>query len=286
MPKLFKKVLVANRGEIAIRIIRAIHELGMEAIAVYSEADRKSSHISMADEAYLIGEAPALKSYLDIQKIITVAKKARADAIHPGYGFLSENDEFAYACEEAGIIFIGPRPETMKKMGDKVQSRETMIKAKIPVVPGSQDPITAFVQAKRVANEVGYPIVVKASAGGGGKGMKVVKRESELKSLLEMARREAKSAFGNDTIYIEKYLEGPHHIEVQIIADKQGHVLHLFERECSIQRRHQKVIEETPSPFIDAALRKKMCDTAVKAAKAVKYENAGTFGDGCFGVSI
>ena len=277
MPKFFKKVLVANRGEIAIRIIRALHEMEIEAVAVYSEADRISSHISLADEAYLLGGPIASDSYLNIPKIIDAAKKAHVDAIHPGYGFLSENDEFSDACEKAGITFIGPTAHVMRMMGDKVQARETMIKAGIPVVPGTAEPITSLLQAKKISQKLGYPIVVKASAGGGGKGMRIVHSEKDLKKSLEAAAREAKSAFGDDTIYIEKYLESPHHIEIQIIADKQGNVIHLFERECSIQRRHQKVIEETPSPYIDQKLRDKMCKIAIQAAKAIKYTNAGTF---------
>jgi len=277
MAKLFTKVLVANRGEIAIRIIRALQEMDMKAVAVYSEADRSSAHVSLADEAYLLGPAVASESYLNIEKIIQIAKKAQVEAIHPGYGFLSENDEFAYACEEAGIVFIGPTAETMRLMGDKVTSRQTMIKAKVPVVPGSKEPITSFLHAKKLAKEIGYPLLVKASAGGGGKGMRVVQTQSELKKSIEAASREAKSAFGDERIYIEKYLENPHHIEIQILADSHGNVVHLYERECSIQRRHQKVIEESPSPFITPALRKKMCQIAMRAAKAVKYVNAGTF---------
>jgi len=277
MSKLFQKVLVANRGEIAIRIIRALHELAIEAVAVYSEADRTSAHITLADEAYLIGGAPSQESYLNIPSIISVAKKARVDAIHPGYGFLSENDEFAHACEKAGITFIGPPAEVMRIMGDKVASREMMRKAKVPVVPGSTQPVYSFPEAQKIAQKIGYPIVVKASAGGGGKGMRVVRSEGELEKRIEAAKREAKSAFGDETIYLEKYLENPHHIEIQIAADKKRKVIHLFERECSIQRRHQKVLEETPSPFITEKLRKKMCKVAIRAAKAVKYVNVGTF---------
>lgn len=277
MSPLFKKVLIANRGEIAVRIIRALHELGIEAVAVYSEADRTSSHIALADEAYCIGPAPSRESYLNIPKIIEVAQKAHVDAIHPGYGFLSENDEFAFACENAGITFIGPSAEILQKMGDKIMSREFMSKLKIPIVPGSRDPLHSVMQAKKIANNVGYPIVVKASAGGGGKGMRIVHSENDLEKGFEAAKREALSSFGDETVYIEKYLEEPHHIEIQIIGDKKGKILHLFERECSIQRRHQKVIEESPSPFITLRLRKKMCAVAVKAAKALHYVNAGTF---------
>lgn len=276
MPKHFKKVLVANRGEIAIRIMRALHEMEIEAVAVYSEADRSSSHISMADEAYLIGGAPSLESYLNIPKILKAAKNARVDAIHPGYGFLSENDEFADACEEAGITFIGPKAETMRQLGDKIESRKMMIKEKVPVVPGSKEPVTSFFHAKKIAKELKYPVVVKASAGGGGKGMRIVKSEKDLEKWIEVAKREAKSAFGDETIYLEKYLEKPHHVEVQIFGDHHGRIVHLYERECSIQRRHQKVIEETPAPFIDEKIRAKICETAVTAAKTFKYLNAGT----------
>lgn len=277
MPKLFKKVLVANRGEIAIRIIRALHEMNMEAVAIYSDADRSSSHISLADEAYPLGNPTASESYLNIKKIIEVAKRAHVDAIHPGYGFLSENDEFAYACAEAGLIFIGPSPESMRTMGDKVQSREAMMKAGVPIVPGSEEPIKSFLQAKSLSKKLGYPIVVKASAGGGGKGMRIVHSEKELEKSLEAAKREAQNAFGDDTVYIEKYLENPHHIEIQIFGDTKGNYIHLFERECSIQRRHQKVIEESPSPTVDEKLREKMCKIAIQAAKAIGYINAGTF---------
>ena len=274
---LFKKVLVANRGEIAVRIIRALHELGIEAVAIYSEADRTSAHITMADEAYCVGPAPSRESYLHISKIIEAAKKSGAEALHPGYGFLSENDELAFACEEAGITFIGPSGDVLRRMGDKIMSREFMAKLKIPIVPGSREPIQSLEHAKKIATNTGYPIVVKASAGGGGKGMRIVYAEKDLQKGIEAAKREALSSFGDETIYIEKYLEEPHHIEIQVIGDKQGNILHLFERECSIQRRHQKVIEETPSPFITPKLRKKMCKVAVKAAKALKYVNAGTF---------
>jgi len=276
MPKLFKKILVANRGEIAMRIIRAAHELDIETVAVYSEADRTSAHISLADEAYLIGPAAAKESYLNINKILEVAKKSHSDAIHPGYGFLSENDEFAYACQEAGITFIGPSPESIRKMGDKVSSRIAMIKAKVPVVPGTTEPIHSFLEAKKSAKKIGYPVVVKASAGGGGKGMRIVHNDAGLEKGIGASKREAKAAFGDDTIYLEKYLENPHHVEIQIIADNKGRTIHLFERECSIQRRHQKVIEETPSPFITDKIRKRMCKTAIRAAKAVNYVNAGT----------
>src|SRR3989338_483235 len=219
MPKLFKKVLVANRGEIAVRIIRALHEMEIEAVAIYSEADKTSSHITMADEAYLIGPAPSQESYLNIKKIIKVAKKARVDAIHPGYGFLSENEEFALAAEEAGITFIGPSAELIITMGDKVKARELMQKAGIPVVPGSNHPIHSFLEAKKIAKKLGYPVLVKASAGGGGKGMRIVSSDRELEKGIEASKREAKAAFGDETIYLEKYLEEPHHIEIQIMGD-------------------------------------------------------------------
>ncbi|MBI4040810.1 MAG: acetyl-CoA carboxylase biotin carboxylase subunit [Deltaproteobacteria bacterium] len=277
MAKLFKKVLVANRGEIAVRIIRALREMAIDAVAIYSEADKSAAHVSLADEAYLVGPAPALESYLCIGKIIQIAKNAHVEAIHPGYGFLSENEDLAEACQKAGIVFIGPQPHLIRLMGDKVTSRETMMKAKVPVVPGSQEPIHSIEQAKKIAKNLEYPILVKASAGGGGKGMRVVKQERDLQKSIDAAERESQSAFGDKRVYIEKYLENPHHVEIQILGDLKGNVIHLFERECSIQRRHQKVIEESPSPFIDDALRKKMCEVAVRAAKTLKYQNAGTF---------
>lgn len=270
------KVLVANRGEIAIRIMRTCRELDIETVAVYSEADRTSLHVRYAHEAYLIGKAPSNESYLNVEKIIEVAKACNADAIHPGYGFLSENATFARRCNEEGIIFIGPSPEVIEEMGDKIKAREAMTKAGIPVVPGTKESIQTEKQALAIIEEIGLPVMIKASAGGGGKGMRLVKNMSEVVSAVRAARSEAKSAFGDDSVYIEKYITSPHHIEFQIMADQHGNVVHLFERECSVQRRHQKMIEETPSPLMTAALREEMGKSAVEAAKAVNYTGAGT----------
>ncbi len=273
---MFKKILIANRGEIAIRVIRACHEMNIEAVAVFSEADRHSLHVRNADEAYCIGPAPSRESYLNIDRIIEVAKRAKAEAIHPGYGFLAENPEFARRCEEEGIVFIGPSAEAMIKLGNKIEARRLMKSAGVPVVPGTEEPVTDLHQAKKIAKRIGYPVMLKASAGGGGKGMRRVQREEEMESAFNMARSEARSSFGDDSIYIEKLLVKPRHIEVQLLGDKSGNVIHLFERECSIQRKHQKLIEETPSPFIDPEIRKRMCATAVKGARAAKYYCAGT----------
>lgn len=270
------KILVANRGEIAIRIMRTCRELGIETVAVYSEADRTSLHVRYAHEAYLIGKAPSNESYLNIEKIIEVAKTCNADAIHPGYGFLSENAAFARRCKEEGIIFIGPSPEVIVQMGDKIQARDAMKKAGIPVVPGTEGSIETEEEVLAVIDEIGLPVMIKASAGGGGKGMRLVKNKSEVVSAVRAARSEAKSAFGDDSVYIEKYITSPHHIEFQIMADQHGNAVHLFERECSIQRRHQKMIEETPSPLMTSELRDKMGKSAVEAAKAVNYTGAGT----------
>jgi acetyl-CoA carboxylase biotin carboxylase subunit len=273
---MFKKILIANRGEIAVRVIRACHELDIEAVAVYSEADRKALHVRYADEAYCVGPAPSSQSYLQIDKILEVAKRSEADAIHPGYGFLAENPRFAKACENAGVVFIGPRSETIEQMGSKVRARQTMIAAKIPVVPGTEEPVQSPEHAKEIADEIGYPIFLKAAMGGGGKGMRMVRDPNQLAAALRGAQSEAKSAFGDDSVYIERALEKPRHIEFQILADHHGEVLHLFERECSIQRRHQKLIEETPSTFLDPMMRQKMGEIAKQAAKAAKYRNAGT----------
>ncbi|HKI89799.1 MAG TPA: acetyl-CoA carboxylase biotin carboxylase subunit [Draconibacterium sp.] len=270
------KVLVANRGEIAIRIMRTCRELDIETVAVYSEADRTSLHVRYAHEAYLIGKAPSNESYLNIEKIIEVAKQCNADAIHPGYGFLSENATFAQRCNEEGIIFIGPSAEVIVQMGDKIQARDAMKKAGIPVVPGTEGSIETEEEVLAVINDIGLPVMIKASAGGGGKGMRLVKDRSEVVSAVRAARSEAKSAFGDDSVYIEKYITSPHHIEFQILADQHGNVVHLFERECSIQRRHQKMIEETPSPLMTPELRQEMGKSAVEAAKAVDYTGAGT----------
>lgn len=271
-----KKILIANRGEIAIRIMRTCREMNIETVAVYSEADRTSLHVRYAHEAYFIGKAPSSESYLNVEKIIEVAKKCGADAIHPGYGFLSENATFARRCNEEGIIFIGPSPEVIVQMGDKIQARAAIIKAGIPVVPGTPGSIADEHEVLKVIQEIKLPIMIKAAAGGGGKGMRLIKKESEIVSAVRAARSEALSAFGNDSVYIEKYITSPHHIEYQILADQHGNVIHLFERECSIQRRHQKMVEETPSPLMTPELRKKMGESAVKAAKAVNYTGAGT----------
>ena len=250
--------------------------MGIKSIAIYSEIDRAAQHVRMADEAYLVGAAPSSESYLVIDKIIETALKSGADAIHPGYGFLSENPVFAEKVQQAGLIFIGPTGETIRILGDKMTARQRMIETGVPVVAGFEQKITEINDAHKFAAEIGYPVLIKAAAGGGGKGMRIVRQPDEMAKSLQMAQSEAKSAFGDDRIYIEKYLERPRHIEIQIIADTHGHIVHLGERECSIQRRHQKVIEESPSPIIDSALREKMGETAIKAAKATNYINAGT----------
>ncbi|OGX08846.1 MAG: hypothetical protein A2Z88_01360, partial [Omnitrophica WOR_2 bacterium GWA2_47_8] len=272
----FKKVLIANRGEIAIRIIRACRELGISPVAVYSDADRAALHVRRADEAYHLGASPAPQSYLNTEKLLKAAKKAKVDAIHPGYGFLSENADFAEAVAKAGMVFIGPQPEVIRKMGSKVGCRQLAKAAKVPLVPGVETAIESLEEAKTIAKRIGYPVLLKASAGGGGKGMRAVHSETELASAFSRAKDEALQAFKDDTVYMEKLIEKPHHIEVQIFGDQHGNIVHFFERECSIQRRHQKVIEEAPSPFISAATRKKICDTALRLARLVQYEGAGT----------
>ncbi len=274
---MFKKVLIANRGEIAVRIIRACRELGLETVAVFSEADRNALHVRYADEAYLLGPAPSRESYLRADKIFEVAKMSGADAIHPGYGFLAEREDFSARCAELGITFIGPKPSSIAAMGDKAEARATVIKAGVPVVPGTEDVGNMTNEdLLRVAPKIGFPLLIKATAGGGGKGMREVKNIEEMPTLLASARREAESAFGDGNVYLEKLVEGARHIEFQIMADSFGNVIHLGERECSIQRRHQKLLEEAPSPFLDEELRQKMGDVAVKAAQAVDYVNAGT----------
>ena len=273
---MIKKVLVANRGEIAFRIMRSCREMGISTVAVYSEADRAAMHVRYADEAYLIGPAPSAESYLNIDRIIEAARKAKADAIHPGYGFLSENAAFSERCSKEGIEFIGPGPDAIRQMGDKITARKTMIAAGVPVVPGTVEMITDYNEALKTIREIGLPVMIKASAGGGGKGMRLVKREEDIESSLRGARSEAKTAFGDDAVYIEKYIESPHHIEFQILADKHGNAVHLFERECSVQRRHQKVVEETPSPLLTPEVRAEMGAHAVAAAKACNYHGAGT----------
>ncbi len=276
MKNKIKKILIANRGEIAVRVIRACRELEIKTVAVYSDADRAALHVRRADEAYHIGPSTPSESYLNVSKIIEVAKKSGADAIHPGYGFLSENAGFAEEIHKAGLIFIGPDPKLIRAMGSKIEARKIAQKAGVPIVPGIERPLVDVKEAEKVAKEMGYPILLKAAAGGGGKGMRAVHQEKDLKSAFEMAQSEALKSFKDGAIYIEKLIEGPHHIEVQIFGDEQGHVMHFFERECSIQRRHQKVIEESPSPFITADTRKKICDMAVKLCKSVNYYNAGT----------
>ncbi|MDX8339447.1 acetyl-CoA carboxylase biotin carboxylase subunit [Draconibacterium sp. IB214405] len=271
-----KKILIANRGEIAIRVMRTCRELDIETVAIYSEADRTSLHVRYAHEAYYVGKAPSSESYLNVDKIIEIAKASGADAIHPGYGFLSENAAFARRCTDEGIIFIGPSPEVIVQMGDKIQARDAMTAAGIPVVPGTDGEIKSEDEALEVIKTIGLPVMIKASAGGGGKGMRLVKNESEVVSAVRAARSEAKSAFGDDAVYIEKYITSPHHIEFQILADQHGNTVHLFERECSVQRRHQKMIEETPSPLMTQELRDEMGKSAVEAAKAVNYVGAGT----------
>jgi acetyl-CoA carboxylase biotin carboxylase subunit len=273
---MIRKVLVANRGEIAIRVMRSCRELGLITVGVFSEADRKSMHVRYADEAYYIGPSPSRESYLNIDNIIDAAKKAGVDAIHPGYGFLSENAAFSERCKQEGIIFIGPSAYSIATMGDKITARQTMTKAGVPVVPGTTEKITDENMALEIAGQIGFPLMIKASAGGGGKGMRLVHDQNELLPYFRTAKSEAMNSFGNDSVYIEKYIESPHHIEFQILADKYGNVIHLFERECSIQRRHQKVIEETPSPLMTPDLREEMGKFAIAAAKAVNYEGAGT----------
>lgn len=271
-----KKILIANRGEIAIRVMKTAKKMGIKTVAIYSTADRKSPHVRYADEAVLIGEGPSNQSYLLGDKIIQVAKRLNVDAIHPGYGFLSENADFAEACEANDIIFIGPKSKAIKIMGSKLAAKEAVKHYDIPMVPGIDEAITDVVKAHAIAKEIGFPILIKASAGGGGKGMRVVEKQSELESQMTRAISEATSAFGDGSVFIEKYINSPRHIEIQVMADTHGNIIHLFERECSIQRRHQKVVEEAPSAILTPELRKKMGEAAVKVAKACDYVNAGT----------
>jgi acetyl-CoA carboxylase biotin carboxylase subunit len=273
---MINKILIANRGEIAVRVMRSCREMGIQTVAVFSDVDRPSLHVRYADEAYHIGPSPSRESYLNMDKIIEVAKLSKADAIHPGYGFLSENAEFSERCRKEGICFIGPSPYAIKTMGDKITARQTMIKAGVPVVPGATEKIKDEQEAFKIAEQIGVPMMIKATAGGGGKGMRLVRNMNDFIDSFRMAKSEALSAFGNDSIYIEKYIDSPHHIEFQILADQQGNVIHLFERECSIQRRHQKVIEESPSPLLTPQIREEMGRAAIAAAKAVDYEGAGT----------
>lgn len=273
---MFKKVLIANRGEIALRIIRACKELGIKTVAVYSEADRNSLHVRFADEAICIGPAPSNRSYLNMTNIISAAGLTGADAIHPGYGFLAENANFAEICESCDIKFIGPPVSAIQRMGDKAVARETMIKAGVPVVPGTEGIISTEEEALKVAGEIGYPVIIKASAGGGGRGMRIAQSSADLVKSLRTARAEAEAAFGNSAVYVEKYVEEPRHIEFQILADQFGNVIHLGERDCSVQRRNQKLIEEAPSVALTPELRARMGEAAVKAAQAVGYTSAGT----------
>jgi acetyl-CoA carboxylase biotin carboxylase subunit len=273
---MFKKILIANRGEIAVRIIRACKDLGIQPVAVYSEADQNSLHIRLAGEAICIGASQSRESYLNFEKIVAAAKRSNCEAIHPGYGFLSENPEFIKYVNDSGLVFIGPGSESVRLMGNKIAARDLMISNNIPIVPGANTPIQSMEELKSIADLIGYPILLKATSGGGGKGMRVVNNESELFSSFEMAQSEAEKSFKDKSVYVEKYISNPKHIEVQIIADKYGNYVHLFERECSIQRRHQKIIEEAPSPTVDDVLRNKITTAAIAAAKACKYVNAGT----------
>tara|TARA_B110000263_G_scaffold159592_1_gene138735 strand:- start:2323 stop:3657 length:1335 start_codon:yes stop_codon:yes gene_type:complete len=273
---MFKKILIANRGEIALRVIRTCKEMGIKTVAVYSKADADSLHVRFADEAVCVGPAPSAESYLKIPNIIAAAEITNADAIHPGYGFLAENANFSKICAENGIKFIGASPRMIKNMGDKASAKETMKKAGVPTIPGSKGLIKNFESCKKLAKEITYPVMLKATAGGGGKGMRLVWEEENLLDAWDSARQESKAAFGNDGMYMEKFIEDPRHIEIQIIGDSTGNACHLSERDCSIQRRHQKLMEETPSPFMTKKLRKEMGEAAIKAAEAVKYEGVGT----------
>ncbi len=275
MPKI-TKVLVANRGEIAIRVMRTCRELGIPTVAVYSSADRTAPHVQMADEAYEIGPPPSGQSYLVQEKILAVAKQTGANAVHPGYGFLSENATFARACANAGIVFIGPPPSAIKSMGDKTEARAMMAAAGVPMAPGTEDAVDDLDEAERIAEEIGYPVLIKAAAGGGGKGMRIVEDPKEFRRSMQTAQSEAQSAFGDGRVFVEKYIVEPRHIEFQILADQHGNIVHLFERECSIQRRHQKVIEEAPSSVLTPEVRARMGEAAVEAARACNYVGAGT----------
>ena len=273
---MFKKILIANRGEIALRIIRTCREMGIKTVAVYSTADKESLHVRFADEAVCIGKAPSSESYLNIPHIMAAAEITNADAIHPGYGFLAENARFAQICVDHGIKFIGPTPDMINAMGDKITAKTTMIKAGVPVIPGSDGLLQSVEEAKILASQMQYPVIIKATAGGGGKGMRVVWEASEMEKAYNNAKAEAQASFKNDGIYMEKFVEEPRHIEIQVAGDQYGTVCHLSERDCSIQRRHQKLVEESPSPFMTPALRKKMGDAAIKAAAAIHYESVGT----------
>lgn len=273
---MFKKILIANRGEIALRIIRTCKEMDIKTVAVYSTADRESLHVRFADEAVCIGAAPSKESYLNIPRIISAAEITNADAIHPGYGFLSENAEFSSVCHEYGIKFIGPTPDMIRSMGDKITAKETMIKAGVPCIPGSEGLLESVEQGIELAKKIKFPVIVKATAGGGGKGMRIINNEEEFTKAWDDAKREAAASFGNDGLYLEKFVEEPRHIEIQVVGDQYGKVCHLSERDCSIQRRHQKLVEETPSPIVSQELRDRMGEAAIKGAKAINYEGVGT----------
>ncbi len=273
---MFKKILIANRGEIALRVIRTCREMGIKTVAVYSTADKDSLHVKFADEAVCIGKPASADSYLNIPHIMAAAEITNADAVHPGYGFLAENARFSQICADHGIKFIGPTPDMINRMGDKITAKETMIKAGVPVVPGGEGLLESVEQTKELAKVVGYPVILKATAGGGGKGMRVVWEESEIEKAYTTAKMEAAASFKNDGIYMEKFVEEPRHIEIQIAGDQYGNVCHLSERDCSIQRRHQKLVEESPSPFMTPELRQKMGEAAIKAASAINYESVGT----------
>jgi len=273
---MFKKILIANRGEIALRVIRTCREMGIKTVAVYSTADKESLHVKFADEAVCIGKPASFDSYLNIPHIMAAAEITNADGIHPGYGFLAENARFAEICGEHGIKFIGPTPAMINSMGDKITAKETMIKAGVPVIPGSEGLLESLDQAKGIAKDMGYPVILKATAGGGGKGMRVVWQESEMERAYNTAKAEAGAAFKNDGVYMEKFVEEPRHIEIQVAGDQYGKVCHLSERDCSIQRRHQKLVEESPSPFMTEELRRRMGEAAIKAASAINYESVGT----------
>ena len=275
-PFMFQKVFIANRGEIAVRVIRSCKEMGIQTVAIYSEADRTAPHVLKADEAYCVGPPPSTESYLNEEAIFKILEKSKADAVHPGYGFLSENAEFAKAIQNRGITWIGPSAKVITTMGDKMAARNLAIESDVPVVPGTTEPVKDISDAKKTAHSMEYPVLIKAAGGGGGKGMRIIHSETELENSMERARSEAEKAFSDDRVYLEKYLEDPHHIEIQVFADNHGNVVSLGERECSIQRRYQKIIEETPSPFIDATLRKSLSQAALKITKACNYAGAGT----------
>jgi acetyl-CoA carboxylase biotin carboxylase subunit len=276
MAEKFKKILIANRGEIALRIIRTAREMGIKTVAIYSTADRESLHVRFADEAVCIGPPSSAESYLSIPKIMAAVEITNADAVHPGYGFLSENADFAEICTEYGVKFIGPKPEHIRQMGDKITAKDTMIKANVPVVPGDGELLKSVEDGLEQAEKMGYPVMIKATAGGGGKGMRMIPAAEEFQGAWDSARAEAKAAFGNDGMYMEKYITEPRHIEIQVIGDQHGNMIHLSERDCSVQRRHQKLLEECPSPFMTEELRKRMGDAAIQAGKAINYEGVGT----------